>query len=404
MKRLKAKAISDYRTIADKKVFGQINSYARRLKGARILMMNSTATAGGVAEILNSLVLLLNSVGLPTDWQTIKGPESFFTITKSFHNAFQGEKIRLSKKDRELYEKVNFNNTAMIDFDKYDLVVIHDPQPLPIIAYAPKKVPWLWRFHPDMTKPDKTVLNYLKPFIEKYDAMIITSKKYRQPSLKISQTLITPSIDPLSDKNKPLSKAEIGRILSSHNIKLNKPLITQISRFDKWKDPVGVIKVYKEVRKKIDCRLVLMGNIAEDDPEGPDIYQQVLKLANNHTDILLNCKDNDLLVNALQRASDVIFQKSIREGFALTVSEALWKGTPVVGSRVGGIPLQVIDGKTGFLVSNNKQAAAATVKLLSNKKLRTKLGRQGREHVRKNFLITRHVLDYLKLFDSYLNK
>jgi trehalose synthase len=287
----------------------------------------------------------------------------------------------------------------------HDLVVVHDPQPLPLIQYYKKCIPWIWRFHLDLSKPNKELLNYLKPIIEQYDDMIVSTPEYNQKSVGTQQIVFAPSIDPLSDKNKELDQNMIELLLRRQRVRFNKPIISQISRFDKWKDPLGVVQVFEQVRKKIDCQLVLMGNMAIDDPEGPKIYREVIKHVNNNPDVtvLLNCADNDRTVNALQRASKVVIQKSIKEGFALTVSEALWKGTPVVGTEVGGIPLQVIDKKTGYLVKDKKQAANACLRLLKNQKLQETLGRQGKEHVRKNFLITRHVLDYLKLFYFYLN-
>jgi len=396
------RTIYDYQRIVGTSVIQTVTKEAGTLADKRVLMINSTPSGGGVAEILNSLVLLLNSLGLKTDWRIIKGSDSFFSITKSFHNAFQGDTIRLTKAVRELYEQINYNNAAMTHLGHYDAVVIHDPQPLAMINFKDKHAPWIWRFHPDMTKPNPILLKYLKRFIGQYDGMIISTPQYRKSLLKIPQHIIAPSIDPLTDKNRPLDNKTIQSLFKAHAIKTDKPIIAQVSRFDKWKDPLGVIKVFKQVRRKINCRLVLIGNLASDDPEGPEIFKQVMKQANSEVDVLVNCNDNDLLVNALQTKARVVLQKSIREGFALTVSEALWKGTPVVGANVGGIPLQVINGKTGYLVSSQKQAADACIRLLKNNTLRKKLGTQGKEHVRKNFLITRHLHDYLKLFNHYL--
>lgn len=400
-----SKSVEDYRSIADSDIIEEIYHFAKKLQSEHIIMINSTPMGGGVAEILNSIVLLLNNLGVKTGWRVLKGPDNFFQITKSFHNALQGEPIKLNKRITNLYQQVNHNNAQMKHIDNHDLVVVHDPQPLPLINYYKKRIPWIWRFHPDLSNPNKQLLKFLKPFIEKYDAMIVSAPQYKQKSLNIKQLIFAPSIDPFIDKNAYLGKKMIASILKNHGVKIDKPILAQISRFDKWKDPLGVIEVFRQVRKKIDCRLVLMGNLAPDDPEGPEIYREVMKRVNKNHDInvLLNCPDNDRTVNALQSASAVVLQKSLKEGFALTVSEALWKGTPVVGTKVGGIPLQVINGKTGYLVSNDKQAIDACVKLLKNKKLRLSLGKQGREHVRKNFLITRHLLDYLRLFDYYLS-
>jgi len=341
------RTIYDYQRIVGTSVIQTIIKEAQTLTDKHVLMINSTPSGGGVAEILNSLVLLLNSLGLKTDWHIIKGSESFFSITKSFHNAFQGDTFRLTKAVRELYEQINYNNAAMTHLGYYDAIVIHDPQPLAMINFKKKHAPWIWRFHLDMTKPNPVLLKYLKRFIDQYDGMIVSAPQYHKSLLKIPQHIIAPSIDPLADKNRRLDNKTIQSLFKAHGIKTDKPIIAQISRFDKWKDPLGVIKVFKQVQRKINCRLVLMGNLTSDDPEGPKIFKQVIKRANSEIDVLLNCKDNDLLVNALQTKAHIVLQKSIREGFALTVSEALWKGTPVVGANVGGIPLQVIDGNTG---------------------------------------------------------
>jgi trehalose synthase len=399
------KTVEDYKLIVDPKEIDKIYKYASKLQNEHIVMVSSTPAGGGVAEILNSLVLLLNSLGVKTGWRILKGPDNFFQITKDFHNALQGAPITLNKRTLGIYQQVNYNNAMMNHLGDHDLVVVHDPQPLPLIQYYKKCIPWIWRFHLDLSKPNKELLNYLKPIIEQYDAMIVSTPEYKQKSVGTQQIVFAPSIDPLSDKNKELDQNMIELLLRRQRVRFNKPIISQISRFDKWKDPLGVVQVFEQVRKKIDCQLVLMGNMAIDDPEGPKIYREVIKHVNNNPDVtvLLNCADNDRTVNALQRASKVVIQKSIKEGFALTVSEALWKGTPVVGTEVGGIPLQVIDKKTGYLVKDKKQAANACLRLLKNQKLQETLGRQGKEHVRKNFLITRHVLDYLKLFDFYLN-
>lgn len=402
---LATKNIEEYRGVAGSEVLEQIYSYAERLQGEHIVMVNSTPTGGGVAEILNSLVLLLNNLGVKTGWRILKGSDSFFQITKEFHNAFQGAGIKLNRRKRGTYEQVNYNNALMNHLDSHDLVVVHDPQPLPLIRFYKKRIPWIWRFHPDMTHPNKELMQYTKPFIEQYDAMIVSSPEYIQKGLKVKQIIIHPSIDPLSDKNSYLEKAKVKTLLHRRGIKMNKPIVSQISRFDIWKDPLGVIDVFEQVRKKINCQLVLMGNMASDDPEGPEIYRQVMKRTNGDPDItvIVNSPDNDRTVNALQRASHVVLQKSLREGFALTVSEAMWKETPVVGTRVGGIPLQVRHRKTGMLVTSNHEAAQAVLQVLSNARLRKRLGTQAKEHVRKHFLITRHVLDYLKLFDYYLS-
>ncbi len=403
---LECRTIDDYQPFVDKKTISEIKLLSSQLIGERIAMVNSTPAGGGVAEILNSIIILLNSLGLEVEWHILKGSDNFFQVTKEFHNALQGADIKLNNKKKRLYEQTNFNNALNTHLERNDLVVIHDPQPLALINFYKKRVPWIWRCHIDLSRPDKKLLNYLKPSIEQYDAMVITSPTYYQKSLNIKQVLIAPLVDPLAEKNLPLSRKEVASILHSHKIKLNTPIIAQVSRFDKWKDPLGVVKVFEQVSRQKKCQLILLGNMAIDDPEGPAIYREVIKRTKPHSNItvLLNPSNNDLTVNAVQTGADVILQKSLREGFAMTIAEALWKGTPVVGARVGGIPLQVINGKTGILVNNNSEAATACLKLLNNRPLRRRLGQQAKEHVRKNFLTTSSLLAYLRLFDYYLNR
>lgn len=285
----------------------------------------------------------------------------------------------------------------MHHIEDHDYVIVHDPQPLPLINYYNKKRTWIWRFHLDSTNPNKEVWNYLKQFIEKYDASIFSHEKYVQ-KLKIPTQIIHPSIDPLNEKNFEIKETKCQRFLKKRGIDFDKPIISMISRFDKWKDFPEMIKSFEKIKKETDCKLVLLGNTADDDPEGKEVYDKIKKLANGNDSILLLTENNSFLVNALQRSSKIVFQRSIKEGFALTVSEALWKETPVIASKVGGIPLQVLNGKTGYLVNDSNDAARKAIKLLKNEKLRKQLGKQGKEHVRKNFLITRHLMDYIKLF------
>jgi len=398
------KGINDYFQFTDSKTKSEILRLAEKLKNKHIVMVNSTPAGGGVSEILKRLVFLLNDLGIKTGWRVLKGSDDFFQVTKEFHNALQGEKYKLSSRKKELYENTNYINSRSMHINEYDLIIIHDPQPLALIKFYQKRNPWLLRLHVDLSAPDKTLLRYLKPFIERYDGLILSSLKYRQPSLKIRQHIIYPSIDPLIEKNVPKKKSELIKILKKQGIILKKPIISQISRFDKWKDPIGVIKVFKEIKKKIDCQLVLLGNLSIDDPEATEILKEIRRRANHDPDIkiLLNVKDNDRVVNALQTLSHIVLQKSLKEGFALTVSEAMWKGTAVVGTNVGGIPLQIKNGKTGFLVNNNQECVTVCLKLLKNKNIREKIGREAKKRVKEKFLITRHILDYLKLFYFYL--
>ncbi len=402
------KRLEDYRNIVGDEVMAQIYRKARRLYGKHILHINSTYQGGGVAEMLWSLVPLMNDIGLDAGWRIVHGTPDFFNVTKKFHNGIQGEKVSLSEDRLRLYEGIN-EIFASYTHIRHDFVIVHDPQPLPLISFYKKRQPWIWRCHTDISTPHRDVWNYLKKFILRYDTVIVSSEKYKKHDLPVEQVVIFPAIDPLTDKNKELSEETIKKVLAEFNIPTDKPLITQVSRFDKWKDPLGVVEVFERVKEKVDARLVLIGSMAADDPEGWEIYRQVEREVEAHEDIkddiILITVENNILVNALQRVSSVVLQKSIREGFGLTVSEAMWKGTPVVASNVGGIPTQVIDGETGFLVDplDYNSAAEKVITLLKDRKLAEEMGKKGKEHVRKNFLITRLLMDYLDLFNHLLN-
>ncbi|MDP3043542.1 MAG: glycosyltransferase [bacterium] len=391
--------LNQYKKIIGEEKINEIIREAKPLRGKYVAHINSTFYGGGVAEIIESLVILMNDIGINAGWRQLKGSASFFEITKLFHNGSQGADVKLNKKIKKIYEEINRKNSLFMHIEKNDAVIIHDPQVLPLIKFYKKQQPWIWRCHIDITEPDKILWSYLKSFINLYDIMIISDAGYRKKNIKIPQEVIMPSINPLNDKNKKLSSAQIKSILEKAGIKPNKPIISQISRYDYWKDPLGVIDVFKAVKKKIDCQLVLLGNFATDDPEGGKVYREVARKAKNLKDayVLLNVKDNDLAVNALQSASAVVLQKSIREGFAITVSEALWKGTPVIGGNVGGIPNQIIDGKSGYLINSVQECADRTVELLKNERLRKRMGKFGHEYVKNNFLVTRHLLDYIRL-------
>ena len=391
--------LDDYRKIIGDEKIDEIIREAKPLRGKYVAHVNSTFYGGGVAEILDSLVYLMNQAGIKAGWRLIKGTPPFFEITKSFHNGCQGAKTKLTAKVRKTYEGTSYHNSTIMHLEKNDAVIIHDPQILPLIKFYKKQQPWIWRCHIDITEPNKKLWNYLKKFINLYDEMVISDDCYRKRDIKVPQTIIIPSIDPLNGKNEKISPQKIKSTLLKLGIKSNKPIVSQISRFDIWKDPCGVIEAFKKIKKKTDCQLVLLGNSATDDPEGLRVYREVAKKAKKVKDVtlLLNVTNNDLAVNALQRASEVVLQKSIREGFALTVSEALWKGTPVIGGNIGGIPNQIINGKNGYLVNNIDECSDRTIELLKNDKLRKKMGKFGREFVRENFLITRHLLDYIKL-------
>ena len=397
--------LNQYEDIVGKEEIETIKSLADEIHDSSIIHVNSTAFGGGVAEILHRLIPLMRDVGLNTSWGVIEGDLEFFTITKTkLHNGLQGEEVSLSKEEEEKYLRTNKINAEKLNLD-YDYVIIHDSQPLAIANYYPRKPSskWIWRCHIDSSTPDPSIWKFVAKFIKLYDAAIFTMKKYVRKGLEVKKiAIIPPSIDPLSDKNKPLSESEILSILEKYDVDPDRPIITQVGRFDPWKDPLGAIDTYRIVKKKIpETQLLLITSMAHDDPEGWYWYEKTARYAGNDYDIhlltnLIGVGNTE--VNAFQRASNVALLKSIREGFGLVVSEALWKGVPVVGSPVGGIPLQIIDGFNGFLVNNVREAAEKITYLLKHPEKAKQMGLNGVNHVKKNFLITRHLKDYLKLF------
>jgi len=389
--------IEDYRPLVGDETIERIVSKARPLRDLRVVNINSTYYGGGVSQLLSSLTILMNSLGIETGWRTIHGSPDFFTVTKKMHNALQSGDIHWTARKREIYEQCVYEN-SVLNHLTHDYVIVHDPQPLPIINYYRKNGPWIWRCHVDLGSPNRTLWSYLRGFIEKYDAVILSAEEYRQ-KLKTPQVFFMPAIDPFSSVNAEMSPSEISRLLKRRGIPTDLPLIVQISRFDRWKDPQGVIDAFNIARKEIPCRLVLLGNVATDDPEGPDVYESLLSQQSD--DIIILSLQDGALVNALQRKAAVVLQKSLREGFGLTVSEAMWKGTPVIGGNVGGIKLQITDGENGFLVSSVEEAAQRMIDLLRSAELRVELGRKARETVRSKFLLTRYLEQYLDLFNSF---
>ncbi len=400
-------SLNKYRDFLGDHLIDSIYAEAASLSEKNIVHINSTFQGGGVAEILNSLIILLNDAGIQTDWRVLHGDLDFFTITKKFHNALQGEEINFSPKKKELYYINNVNN-AIFTHINHDMVIVHDPQPLPIITCYEKKQPWIWRCHIDISNPNPFVWKYLKSFILKYNAMIISMEQFRKKDLSQQTTpqyIIRPSIDPLNLKNKKITSATIAKYLKKHGIDQEIPMISQISRFDKWKDPLGVIKIFESVKKQVNCQLLLVGSMASDDPEGQEMVEKIEHEIEDKENIHLIINASDIVTNAIQRASTVVLQKSLKEGFALTVSEALLKGTPVVASNVGGIPSQVIDGENGFLLqpTDYEGFKKKIIWLLDHPTEAKKMGEKGRDHIKKNFLITRHVLDYIQLAKRYLS-
>ncbi len=401
------KSIEDYIDIVGTGTVSGIYKKARKLYGKHVCHINSTFLGGGVAEILGRLVSLMNEVGPNADWRIIHGNPAFFDVTKSFHNALQGGPIKLTKMKKSIYQDVNQEFAGYTNLN-YDCVIAHDPQPLPLIKFYKKRQPWIWRCHIDLSDPNEELWEFLQRFIVRYDMIIVSSEKYKKKDLPVEQRVIPPAIAALSLKNMELSDGDILKYMKDAGIPTDKPIIAQVSRMDIWKDPEGVLEVYKLVKEKVDCRLLYCYNLATDDPEGMAIYSKVYskakKLAENG-DVLFVVGNNDLLVNAIQRFSTVIIQKSVKEGFALTVTEALWKAKPVVASNVGGISQQVKDGVTGFLADphDHKAFADRIIKLLKDPKLAENIGKRAKEHIRENFLTTRLLSDYLDLLSDILN-
>ena len=399
------KSLNDYIDIIGKEEIESIRKLALSLKGKKVVHINATSFGGGVAEILSALVPLMKDVGIEVEWQVIKASDDFFNVTKAIHNGLQGMDVPFTKEMKEVFLKNNQLNEKLFE-GEYDFVVIHDPQPVAILNYRQeKKGKWIWRFHIDPTSAQEKIWKFIKQFIEKHDAAIFTLKEYVKDDLKLKNiAIIPPAIDPLSPKNMDLEQEEIKNIVTKYKVDPDRPIITQVSRFDPWKDPLGVIDMYRMVKREVkDVQLVLIASMANDDPEGWEYYEKTARHAGEDYDIHLLSNLNgvgNLEVNAFQRASDVIIQKSLREGFGLVITEALWKGKPVVAANVGGIPLQVDNRRTGFLVGDISECAERVIHLLKDSKIAHKMGTSGKEYVRKNFLITRLLKDYLNLFNS----
>lgn len=392
--------IEDYVPIAGPAVVEELFLLAERLSGRVIQNINSTAVGGGVAEILSRMIPLLGQLGVKAKWDVIKGDEKFFAVTKKFHNGLHGVPIKISNEEYEYFLEVNRQNAADIVFD--DIVFVHDPQPIALIekrSEVGKR--WVWRCHIDFSRPDPKIWKFLSQFVTRYDATVFSAPAFAQ-KIPVPQLLIAPSIDPLSDKNKELPEQTIDSVFERFGIDRSRPVVTQISRFDYLKDPLGVIQAYKRARAHVDMQLVLAGGGATDDPEGPMIMECVKEEAEKDRDIfaLFLPPSSDIEINALQRGSTVILQKSLREGFGLTVAEALWKAKPTIAGAVGGIPLQVTHKHSGILTHSIEGTAHWIRQLISAPEYAAKLGANGREHIRNNFLITRHIKDYLLLFVS----
>ena len=390
-------SVEDYEAFVGTPTVERILEKAYRLRDLHVVHINSTYYGGGVAEILASLTLLMNGAGIKTGWRVIQGRPDFFSVTKKMHNALQGGEINLTDLKLAIYEEVAFENAMRLHLD-HDIIIVHDPQPLPLICHFRKWAPWVWRCHVDLSAPNPSLWAYLSQFIEQYDAVVLSLPEYAQ-RLKTAQRFIMPAINPFSTTNKDLSDAEIDDRLKHYDMPTDLPLVVQVSRFDKWKDPQGVIDAFRIARKEVDCALVLVGNVATDDPEGQEVFESLCKCRDGEIRVL--SVQDSALVNALQRRAAVVLQKSTREGFGLTVAEAMWKGTPVIGGNVGGIRHQIRDGENGFLVDTVEQAAARIVQLVKVPKLRQKLGGKARETVRERFLLTRLMEEWLDLIGAF---
>jgi len=393
--------LENYIKIVDDKVIAGILKKSRRLHKKHILNLNSTFIGGGVAEILESAVPLMNNIGINAGWRVLHGKPGFYNITKKFHNGLQGEEVKFFKREKKLYLQVNEEFSSYTHIN-HDYVIIHDPQPLPMAYYKKQNQPWIWRCHIDLSDPNKKLWEFIKPYIFHYNLVIVSMDQYKKQDLPIDQRVISPAIDPLSQKNCHISKQIVNKYVTDFDIPMDKPIITQVSRMDKWKDPIGVLRIYEKVRQKIDCRLLYCFNLASDDPEGIKIYKELETEAKDLIEdgsIIMISRDDKLMVNAIQNISDVIIQKSTKEGFCLCVTESLWKSKPVVASNIGGIPSQIINGETGYLVDpyDYDGFADRIIELLKNKKLCKEFGKKSKEYVRKNFLMTRLIDNYLDL-------
>ncbi len=398
-------ALDSYDGIAPAEIMAELREHAKALKGARILHVNATAYGGGVSELLRSSVPLLRDLGLCVDWKVIGGNPGFFRATKALHNALQGAPRSLTEAEQAAYRQCNEENAATLD-GGYDFIVVHDPQPVGLLqAHGKGNAHWVWRCHIDTSEPNPDAWHFLAPYLEGFDAAVFTMGEFVPPGLPINRVeVIPPAIDPLSPKNMELDQAMASQILDWIGVDLPGRLVTQVSRFDPWKDPLGVVDAYRLVREEIpELQLALVGSMALDDPEGWGVYQQVSDAAEH--DPLIHVYTNltgvgNVEVNAFQRLSEVIVQKSIREGFGLVVSESLWKGTPVIAGHAGGIPLQMPAGVGGRLVHSTEECATAMLELLRNRELAADLGQRGREHVREHFLLPRLLMEELRLLST----
>ncbi|TMM10138.1 MAG: glycosyltransferase [Actinobacteria bacterium] len=400
------KSLADYTHLVGRPLIEEIRQLVDDLNGLRVLHLSATAFGGGVSEILYTLVPLMHDVGLEAEWQVMIGREEFFHATKLLHNALQGNPVDLSREEWHVYERFNEINAQQVT-GEWDVIIVHDPQPLAIRRHAEARAKhWIWRCHIDMSAPNEPTLERIVPLIEEYDGSVYHLEQYVPANLdgRGPTHILPPAIDPLSPKNMALSPEDAAFVCDQFGIDVDRPLLCQVSRFDPWKDPLGVIDAYRLVNEEMpEVQLALVGSMATDDPEGWEFFNSTLEYAGGDPDIkILNNLNNvgSIEVNAFQSQAEVVIQKSMREGFGLTVSEALWKARPFIGGDVGGIPLQVQDGKTGFLVRSPEECADRALRFLREPELGKQLGRAGKEHVRQNFLSPRLLRDWLRVFSG----
>lgn len=396
------KSLADYTHVAGKPLIEEIRELAEPLKGLRVLHVSATAFGGGVSEILYTLVPLMNDVGVEAEWQVMLGREEFYNATKRLHNALQGHPDSLSDDEWAVFDRYNELNAKELVGD-WDVIIIHDPQPAGIRQHVPERAQtWVWRCHIDLSTPNPDAIGHIVPLVRDYDATVFHLQQYVPAGLDGHPVICPPAIDPLSPKNMAFSPEDAAYVCDQFGIDVDRPLMCQVSRFDPWKDPMGVIDAYRIVKGEMpDVQLALVGSMATDDPEGWEFFNSTMAYADGDPDIhILNNLNNvgAIEVNAFQSQADVVIQKSTREGFGLTVSEALWKGRPFIGGDVGGIPLQVRDGETGYLVSSPDECADRSMRILREPELGKRLGRSGKEHVRKHFLTPRLLRDWLRVF------
>jgi len=391
-------ALDDYAPLIGAGSVERICRKAERVRTLHAIHISSTFYGGGVTEILTPLTLMMNALGIETGWRLVQGTPEFFSCTKKLHNALQGEIVDLTDEEKTMYEQVTFENALRLHIDDCDAVIVHDPQPLPLVNHLREAdTPWIWQCHVDLSSPYRGAWNYLRRFVEQHDLAIFSLPEYAR-DLSIDQRFFTPAINPFSAKNRDLSEDEIEGCLERYNIPTDRPLVVQISRFDPWKDPAGVIEAVRIAREQVDCTLVLVGSAALDDPEAGAILETIQSSVDDR--VIVITAEDAILVNALQRRAAVVLQKSIREGFGLTVAEAMWKGAAVVGGNVGGIRLQIRDGDNGFLVDSVEQAAERIIQLLKDVRLRERLGSRATETVRESFLMSRLLEDWIELLDG----